>query len=508
VAAAVGNKGGSIGLLGGKALGVVHVILLLRDHEYIIGVVVQFELHVPHAAAIVGELLENVDAVGVDMAAVLEGIKVSRVGTLPRQHDLVGIVGITHLGVSGQGGGVGDTHGAVGITTLHAVGIHGGRLVDLRQAGIGHADGHGVGRVVVTHSEFAGAFIPGGDLVGAGGIAEELDDHVLLVILDALAQRIHIGILAQSRCLGGNGGQGADDLIIHRVAHGGGGSVSVPIGDVGQAAGVLAGGVLCFTHGLIQRRIASLILGVNGHIVIPRRAVDGSHGQRYEERIAGAGNIFGDASLHNEIQPLLHVGCSGVAGGVRFGHGYAAVFHSSFQRILDRGGVGSQCSGQLVVQHIAGEVVDAAHGLVSVCGSQADGRQNGGAAVTVVEAIQHTHLPLTVQHFIAHGDVGHAEVGELHTLDGVFCQLIHDGGIIVQAAGNVGFRIPRTVAAGRGDVVLVDGKGCFFAGVDGRLGKCHGDEAQSYNNGHEQCQYAMDLFHLLFSLFIIFELSF
>ena len=51
----------------------------------------QLELHIPQVAAIIRKLLEDVDAVGIHMAAVLEGIKVSRVGTLPSQYDLVGV---------------------------------------------------------------------------------------------------------------------------------------------------------------------------------------------------------------------------------------------------------------------------------------------------------------------------------------------------------------------------------------------------------------------------------
>ena len=97
-----------------------------------------------------------------------------------------------------------------------------------------------------------------------------------------------------------------------------------------------------------------------------------------------------------------------------------------------------------------------------------------------------------------HGDVSNAKVGELHALDGVLCQLVNNG-IIMQAGGNVGLRVPRAIVAGLGDVVLIDAQGCFFAGVDGRLGKCRGDEAQSHDSGHEHGQYAMDLFHLVVS---------
>ena len=206
--------------------------------------------------------------------------------------------------------------------------------------------------------------------------------------------------------------------------------MSVPIGDVGQAAGILAGGVLGLTHGLFEVGVAGLVLGINSDIVVPRRAINGGHGQGHEEGIAGGGHVFRDAGLYDEVQTLLHVGCRGVTGGVRFGHSHAAVLHGGLQCIFDSGGIGSQCGGQLVVEHIAGEVVDAARGLVSVCGSQADGRQHGGAAITVVEAIQHTHLPLTIHQFIVHSDIGNTEVGELHALDGVLCQLVHNGGIM------------------------------------------------------------------------------
>ena len=442
------------------------------------------------------------------MAAVLEGIKVGVVRSAPRQHDLIGVVGISHLGIGGQGGSVGDTHGAVAIPALDAVGIHGGRLVDLAQAGLRHLDGHDVGGIIVSHRKCAGILGPCSDLVGAGGIAEKLDNHVLLVILNALGHGIDVSIPAERRRLGGDGGQGTDDLVVHGVTHGGGSGVGIAISNVGQAAVVLAGGVFALPHGLVQCGVAGLVLGVNGDIVVPCRAVNGGHGQGHEEGIAGAGDILRDASLHNEIQPLLHIRSGGVAGGIRFGHSHADVLHSRFQRIFHSGGIGSQGGGQLIVQQIAGKVVDAALGLVSVRGGQTEGGQHGVASLRAVETIQHAHLPLTVHDLIVHGDVSDAEVGELHALNGVLCQLV-DNRVVVQAGGNVGFRIPRTLRAGSGDVVLVDGKGGVLCGVDGRFCERCGDEAQSHDGGHEHGQYAMDLFHVqLFSLFIIFELSF
>ena len=137
-----------------------------------------------------------------------------------------------------------------------------------------------------------------------------------------------------------------------------------------------------------------------------------------------------------------------------------------------------------------------------VCAGQADGRQYGIRAFRAIKAIQHTHLTLALHQFIVHGDVGHAEVCELYALDGVLAQLV-DNRVVMQAGGNVGLRVPRAVIAGLGDVVFVDGKGCFLAGVDGRLGKCCGDEAQSHDSDQEHGPYAMDLFHLVVSFLML-----
>ena len=196
-----------------------------------------------------------------------------------------------------------------------------------------------------------------------------------------------------------------------------------------------------------------------------------------------------------------------MAGGIRLGHSHAAFLHGSFQRILHGGGIGSQRGGQFVVEHIAGEVVDAVLSLVSVCTGDADGGQHSIGALRTVEAIQHTHLPLTIQQVVARGDIGNTEVGELHALNGVLAQLV-DNRVVMQACADVGLHIPRTVFAGRGDVVLIDAQGCFFAGVDGRrricCGKCRGQQAEGHKCCQQQRYYAMVLFHVqLFSFLIL-----
>ena len=269
--------------------------------------------------------------------------------------------------------------------------------------------------------------------------------------------------------------------------------------DVGQAAGIFASGVFCFTHGLIQRRIAGLVLGVNGHIVVPRRAINGSHGQRHKEGVAGAGDILRDAGLHHQVQALFHIRSRGVTDSVRLGHG-RAILDRSFQRVLGGGSVGGQDGGELVVQQIGSVIVFAVFALVGICGRYADGGQH---RVSAVEAIQHAHRALTVHDFIVYGDIGNAEVGKLHTLNGVLAQLV-DNRVVTQAGADIGPSVPCALRTGRGDVVLVDGKGCFFAGVDGRhricCGKCRRNQADGHKRRQNQCQYTMDLFHVqLFS---------
>ena len=53
------------------------------------------------------------------------------------------------------------------------------------------------------------------------------------------------------------------------------------------------------------------------------------------------------------------------------------------------------------------------------------------------------------------------------------------------------------------DVVFIDAQGCLFRGVDGRrricCGKCCGHQPKGHKRRQQQCQHAMDLFHLAVS---------
>ena len=87
------------------------------------------------------------------MAAVLERIIVAGVGALPCQLHLIGVVGVTQLCVVGEGGRIDDPHGAVAVSTLHAVRVNTLGFIDLRQPGLRHANGHGVGGVIIADRE-------------------------------------------------------------------------------------------------------------------------------------------------------------------------------------------------------------------------------------------------------------------------------------------------------------------------------------------------------------------
>ena len=113
-------------------------------------------------------------------------------------------------------------------------------------------------------------------------------------------------------------------------------------------------------------------------------------------------------------------------------------------------------------------------------------------------------MTLTIHNLVAHGSIGYLQICELNALNGVFAQLVNDG-IVMQAGGNVGFRIPHAIFAGFGNVIFIDTQGCFLRQINGRFcGKCRSNEAQCHNGGHEHGEYTMDFFHVqLFSLFII-----
>lgn len=79
------------------------------------------------------------------MAAALQGVVVGGVGASPLQSDLVGVAVVTvdHGSVGIYGASLGDVDIVLGVTTVNGVGaVAGGGGVHLRQACLGHGDGH------------------------------------------------------------------------------------------------------------------------------------------------------------------------------------------------------------------------------------------------------------------------------------------------------------------------------------------------------------------------------
>ena len=147
--------------------------------------------------------------------------------------------------------------------------------------------------------------------------------------------------------------------------------------DVGQAAVILSSTALALADSLFEVGVAGLVFGVNDQIVKPLAAIDGRHRQGDQEGIASRSYVFGNASFHHQIKPLLHVGCRGMTGRIGLSHGNAAVLHGSLQSILHIRSVGCESCGQLVVQRITGEVVDTIFRLTSIGSSQTNGGQHG-----------------------------------------------------------------------------------------------------------------------------------
>ena len=540
--------GGHRNEMGGISLG-LHVVNDIVDalclvqlglDEVVVGVVMDDELNVLEVAVAVGEQLGQVDAVGINVRVVNEGVVVGGVRTLPGQDDLVGVAGIAvgHGIVGIHGGLVGDAQGAVGEAAVdHAgAGVNSLGGVDLGQAALGHGDSHngltGSGGGVGNGEEPV-SFLPGGDQIGAGIVGEELQNHVVLVVGQAGRQGIDEGVGGQVGGLGGDRRQGGNQLIVDDITGGSGASMGKAVGDVGGGAAVLAGVGDLLTQSLFQAGNTGQVLGVDGNIIDPAgaavggiTAVNRGHGQAHQERIAGGGDHFRDCGFHDQIQTQIQVADLSLAILIGQGHLHAVVGGDVLlQSILDGGGIGFQTGGQSVDQDI---------GLVEILG----GIQLVSVGVTLgtvlqtqclqevsahglVDAVQDFHM--VVGAVVSGGlgeldDVSDAQVGELDPLDGIAVAglaIAQIGGVVivtvtdcaaqrvihvlvVYAGGNIG-GVPDTVLFTVGNIVLEDGQGCLGIGVDGGIG--HGscinsrNGAQAHNCSEGQCKETLHRFH-------------
>ena len=358
------NEVGGILLCLHMAGDVVHAIVQkLGFHKEQVAVVEQDELDVAEVALAVAELFGQVNTVHIHMAVIVEDIVVVGVGTFPGEGDFVGvaIVAVGNGIVGVDGGGVGDADGAVGVTGVHHVGAGVDQLVGvyLPQTLGSHGNGHRgvavcVGGVVYGEFAYAVALLPGGDLVGAALIGEELQDHVVLVVGDALGDDVLEGVASQISGFGGDGRQRGDDLVFHHISGGGGSGVGIAVVDVSGGTPVMAGVGSGFTDGLLKAGDTGEVLGVQGHVIHPAGAavgsvgaVHGGHRQRDKEGGGSGSDHFGDSGLHDEVQAQRKVGSGGMTVSVGLSHGGAAIGGDiGFQRVLHSGGIGSQCFGQ------------------------------------------------------------------------------------------------------------------------------------------------------------------
>ena len=538
-----GIEHGSIGFLGHMAGDIVHTFRVIAggSDPITVGFVPDLELHMlEHPgvlgsfAVLVGEHLGQINAEGVHMGVGNEGVIVVGAGALPGQNHFiaVAILAIDEAGIGVDGGLVGQADGVVGIAHIHMAVYIGGSSVDLVQSSLGNIHGHMAVIAGIADGELAGVHIPGSYLVGAVLVGENLDLHaVRLVVAQTLRDGVIEVIHGQAGGIGGNGRQGADDLILQSVS---GRSGCVVVETIGNHIGavVAAGVLLCFTDGLFQAGDASLILGVHHHIIVPEVATlrgrgvgiagNGGHGQGYEEGIGSGSHHFGNLGFHQQVQTHRQVADDSLAVFVGQGHsGAASLCHILFQSVLYGGGVGVQGISHGFVQSIGSVVIVGVIQLIGVVRIgvtastvwQTDGGQQI-RSLHLIEAIQHHGLVvfrvLVVGALRKGHDVGNPQVAEFHALNGIPVGVLAVAQSIVRraigialtntfaqdffhiaftpAGGDKGILIPDAVLQGVGPVKLPDGEAAVRVLMDGGIVNLGGKGQRSAAQTHDQCQ--------------------
>lgn len=176
------DKVRGIFLVGSVAGHIVHafVLIKIRLYKVIIGFVLYQEFHLGEIALAVRKQLGKVNAVGINMGIVHQGIVESLAGTLPGQHHLVVVALVAHH----QGiiaiyfGSVGQAHSAVGEAGIDhtCIGIDSLGIIDFCQALGSHFHRHSgfaILGIVIGNGEIAVCFLPGSHRILAGGIGED-----------------------------------------------------------------------------------------------------------------------------------------------------------------------------------------------------------------------------------------------------------------------------------------------------------------------------------------------
>ena len=292
---------------------------------------------------------------------------------------------------------------------------------------------------------------------------------------------------------------------------------------------VFASIVLILPQGLFQGGDSGEVLRVQGHIVHPTgaaiggvAAVHGGHGEGNEEGSSCVNDHLRNPGFHHQVQAQGQAVGGGVAVSVGQGQGRAAThLHIVLQRILDRGGVGSQGGAEGVNEHIGLIIVMIVIQLVGVvrifipaCSiRQADSGQQISPNC-LVNAVQ--HLYMVGCSAIGGGlgeltNVGYPQVAEFYPTNGIAI-----GGVaITQIAGIVGIAgpdgvtqgvvdrlgihasrdirtVPHAILGGVGEIILVNIKRAGAGGVNGSI-LCPGSgdsdrETQQKRQTHGQHQ--------------------
>ena len=582
--AGIGNEGrafaavlvcgsGNVTGRGGRALDVVDAgFRLLGGHPVAVGRVEYLEIDLGEVAVVVGEFLGQIENVHIQMAIVHERVIVAHIGAFPGQNDAVGVAGVTvdHIGILIDGAGVGDPQEAGAVAQLHngSAVTGGSAVVDLVESGGGRADDHtgavvGQGlaalrkRRLIGHAELRSLIgeLPGGDLVGAGGVAEPFQLHVVgvevalehrgragvTVVLDALTQRIDEAVVGQRSGLAGDGGQLGDDLILQPVAVRGGGVVRVAVVDGGGAV-VLAGVELVLADGLFKARDAGVVLGVERHVVQPFLsavgrvgAVDGGHGQGDKEGIGGVGHHFRNLRFDDQIETQRQIQLLGKAMRIRFSKlGGVLRRHVALQSVFNGSRIGVQRRGERVDQRIALKEVIAGLGIgrrdgIGVGVGQTDCREQC-AGVGVLELVQdHILVDAGSFSFIVSANVCDLQIRELDALDRVAVARLPvaevvDGSVVqhrfecgvFDACGDVAVDHCGSgiVGVGAGQIILEDLDGADSGRINGKpahgvRGNVHREREQDGDH-HQDCAetlYGSFHFHIFLSFFIILVLG-
>ena len=213
-------------LVGHMLCDIVDTGSLIQRCLYIIavGFILDEECYVFEVSLTIVKYLGQINAVAEHMTVIYQSIVVILGTALPGQDNpvIIALIAIDQVAVAVHLSRIADTQRAVGEAGIdHAcIGINSFGGIQLCQSGFRHFNGHdrftGIVRAI-TYSELAILFTPFGNGVGTGGICKQRQSYIALGVGQPLGQSINEGVAGQVGCLGGNAGQGGNDLVVDGV---------------------------------------------------------------------------------------------------------------------------------------------------------------------------------------------------------------------------------------------------------------------------------------------------